>query len=96
VLKNYFVYVIKLSLYFIVKSLNTFEKNLLYKTSQRKKEKEKEKKGRDKMMEASSKQLEMWAQVEGDQECFARALITRASLAQEQCIGLANINRQNS
>jgi len=44
VLKNYFVYVIKLSLYFIVKSLNTFEKNLLYKTSQRKKEKEKEKK----------------------------------------------------
>ncbi|KAL9338776.1 hypothetical protein Peur_030339 [Populus x canadensis] len=46
-------------------------------------------------MEASSKQLEMWAQVEGDQECFARALITRASLAQEQCIGLANINRQN-
>lgn len=48
------------------------------------------------MMEASSKQLEMWAQVEGGQECFARALITRASLAQEQCIGLANINRQNS
>jgi hypothetical protein len=48
------------------------------------------------MMEASSKQLEMWAQVEGDQECFARALITRASLTQEQCIGLANINRQNS
>jgi hypothetical protein len=78
-----------------VKSLNTFEKNLLYETSQRKKEKEK-KKGRDKMMEASSKQLETWAQVEGDQECFARALITRASLTQEQCIGLANINRQNS
>jgi hypothetical protein len=78
-----------------VKSLNTFEKNLLYETSQRKKEKEK-KRGRDKMMEASSKQLEKWAQVEGDQECFARALITRASLTQEQCIGLANINRQNS
>lgn len=76
-----------------MKSLNTFEKNLLYKASQGKKEK---KKGRDKMMEASSKQLEMWAQVEGGQECFARALITRASLAQEQCIGLANINRQNS
>ena len=30
--------------------------------------------GRDKMKEASSKQLEMWAQVEGDKECFARAL----------------------
>lgn len=36
--------------------------------------KQKRERGRDKMKEASSKQLEMWAQVEGDKECFARAL----------------------
>jgi hypothetical protein len=34
-------------------------------------------------MEESSRQLEMWAQNEGDKECFARALNTLVCLPQE-------------
>jgi hypothetical protein len=49
--------------------------------SSRKKKRKKEK--RKNTMEESSRQLEMWAQNEGDKECFARALNTLVCLPQE-------------
>jgi hypothetical protein len=49
----------------------------------RKKKEKKKKEKRKNTMEESSRQLEMWAQNEGDKECFARALNTLVCLPQE-------------
>jgi hypothetical protein len=46
-------------------------------------EKKRKKEKRKNTMEESSRQLEMWAQNEGDKECFARALNTLVCLPQE-------------